>query len=419
MTVNELFYTPDQWPQVEAHLAATGITRYERQRLDLNNAGAGWRTVARVQPGEAPAPSNALDTAPLDTAAEMRLLNRIFREHKLGVEVDPLLILDKDPSMVIYGLKLGAGARINAVEMRLRELSEALGRHRRKLTPVRLRANPLALETPHPQLQPLPLPAKLALPPGCGAVGDSYSFTGKNIELVDMATTAHMLIAGTTGSGKSTLLASLLLSLCAATPPDQLRLVLIDLKNEDLVPFANLPHCNRLAIDSESAEAALEWVYREKDHRVAGGRQKYQRLVLVIDELAELMHDSAVTRMLASILAIGRSKGIHCIAATQKPTAAVVGSIAKANFTTRFVGRVLSPDDSRVAAGQRHVGAEQLPGAGAFIRIDGADLRRFQAYYVSAGDVEHAVANIKAKWTQQAPIAWGDAVMPEEQPRGR
>lgn len=77
MTVNELFYTPDQWPQVEAHLAATGVTRYERQRLDLNNPGAGWRTVARVQPGEAPAPSNALDTA-----AEMRLLNRIFREQQ-------------------------------------------------------------------------------------------------------------------------------------------------------------------------------------------------------------------------------------------------------------------------------------------------------------------------------------------------
>jgi DNA segregation ATPase FtsK/SpoIIIE-like protein len=125
-------------------------------------------------------------------------------------------------------------------------------------------------------------------------------------------------------------------------------------------------------------------------------------MLLVIDELAELARMKPVMQQLASILAIGRSKNINVMAATQKPLGAIVGSVAKANFTSRLVGRVMSPDDSRVAAGISGIGAEYLPGQGAFLRIEGMDVRRFQAYYVP--DVETWTRPIQDKWYQQMEL---------------
>jgi DNA segregation ATPase FtsK/SpoIIIE-like protein len=108
--------------------------------------------------------------------------------------------------------------------------------------------------------------------------------------------------------------------------------------------------------------------------------------VLVIDELAELSR-LKLNRYLASILAIGRSKAINVIAATQHPLANVVGgSTAKANFTERLVGRMLCADDAKVAAGMSGSGAEYLPGRGSFLRINGAEARRFQAYWADDFD---------------------------------
>jgi len=43
----------------------------------------------------------------------------------------------------------------------------------------------------------------------------------------------------------------------------------------------------------------------------------------------------------------GREAGIHVVAATQRPSAALVGGLMKANFPVRLVGSVVSPEDAR------------------------------------------------------------------------
>lgn len=143
----------------------------------------------------------------------------------------------------------------------------------------------------------------------------------------------------------------------------------------------------------------------EKNQRVESGRQRYQRWVLVIDELAELTHMTDIAKPLASILAIGRSKRIHVIAATQKPTAAIVGSVAKGNFTSRLVGRVLSAEDSRTATGQAQLRCELLPGNGSFLRIEGPDPVRLQGYYMDADEVDLHVQRIVSQWTRQQSLS--------------
>jgi S-DNA-T family DNA segregation ATPase FtsK/SpoIIIE len=258
---------------------------------------------------------------------------------------------------------------------------------------------PLALEVPHPAAEPLLLPDGLTLPPHSMILGESYNFAGAQAEVANLDEVPHVLIAGTTGSGKSNLLSNLLYTLCLHTSPADLRLVLIDLKNEDLQPFVDLPHVEQAALSMGQAAEAVRFTLEEKDQRVRDGRYRRQRLLLVIDELAEMARIKGAMQQLASILAIGRSKRINVIAATQKPVAAVVGSTNKANFTLRLVGRVLSSDDARVAAGQSGTGAEYLPGRGSFLRVDGAEVRRFQSYYVE--DMTAQVEPVKFRWHEQ------------------
>lgn len=343
---------------------------------------------------------------------EIALINRFMRDYRLNAAVSERTSHVAGRAYIVLGITLGAGARIGMIESRLRELAEVLSAYRGAPTPVRLRQMPLAIEIPHPSPEVI-TPGRVDLPPHTMLCGQTYSFDGGvSHESVALAATPHTLIAGTTGSGKSVLLSCMLWSLCANTSPEEVGLMLVDLKNEDLLPFANLPHVFNFASSINEAEEAIAWMHNEKEVRVrVPGRRK--RIVLVIDELAELARLKDPMRQLASILAIGRSKNINVIAATQKPLGAVVGSVAKANFTTRLVGRVMSPDDARVAAGVSGTGAECLPGRGAFLRVEGMELRRFQSYWLP--DLDNLMPGIVDRWTEQLPIRREWIVAPAEQ----
>jgi DNA segregation ATPase FtsK/SpoIIIE-like protein len=87
----------------------------------------------------------------------------------------------------------------------------------------------------------------------------------------------------------------------------------------------------------------------------------------------------------------GRQAGIHVIACTQKPTAAVVGTLVKANFPARLVGAVVSPEDAKVATGVAGTGAERLSGRGDFLLLVRGEMVRLQAAYASTKDVDQIV----------------------------
>lgn len=83
--------------------------------------------------------------------------------------------------------------------------------------------------------------------------------------------------------------------------------------------------------------------------------------VLIVDEV-QAIEGRSVLKALNNILAMGRSSGMHCILATQHPSAAVLGNEMRVNCPTRLVFRVASQSDSRVALGDS--GAERLLGLG-------------------------------------------------------
>ena len=87
----------------------------------------------------------------------------------------------------------------------------------------------------------------------------------------------------------------------------------------------------------------------------------------------------------------GRQAGIHLVACTQKPTAALIGAAMKANFPVRLVGATASKDEARYATGIKDSGAEKLEGKGDFLLVARGDALRFQAAWLGRDDLAAVV----------------------------
>lgn len=221
---------------------------------------------------------------------------------------------------------------------------------------------------------------------------------------------AHCLIAGTTGSGKTELARTLIASLVRHQKPRDVQLALFDPKQHGFAAFARTPHL-LFPIVSASDEmlGRLGYLVAEMERR---DRERIERprIVLVIDELADVLVScgSEVEGLLTRLVQRGRSAGLSVVACTQKPTASAVGTLMRANFPVRLVGRVTSADDARVAAGIGGTGAEKLAGRGDFLLIAGGQVIRFQAAQTSARDVAMSAA---PRHAQVAEASFGSRML--------
>lgn len=258
----------------------------------------------------------------------------------------------------------------------------------------------LALEVPRPDptaVALLPLCARLRQVPACTAlIGLDEQGTPLLLAL-GSPDVAHVLIAGSTGSGKTVLARAIVASLAARSHRRQLQFVLMDPKGWGLAPFAGLPHllCPVLR-DPAAIVARLEWLAEEMLRRDRQGIAA-PRLVVVVDELAEVVAScgASAVEALTRLTQRGREAGIHVVAATQKPTAALLGPLMKANFPVRLVGSVASAEDARVATGLGGTQAERLLGQGDFLLVCRGQLCRFQAAHATPEELRSLVAQLR------------------------
>ena len=139
----------------------------------------------------------------------------------------------------------------------------------------------------------------------------------------------------------------------------------------------------------------LSKLQRIMELRIAGHDTSKTIHLICVDEILEAVkHYPQIKAIIERFTALGRSNQIYVLAATQHPLASDIGSIIKANFTTRLVGKVTSSEASKLAAGISKVGAESLPGDGSFILVDGGKRTRFQAYFVEGEETQTVVASI-------------------------
>lgn len=325
---------------------------------------------------------------------EIQIINGLLEAHQVRTRRG--LTMCVRSSFIAYGLHLASGEQIKRVGAVTGEISNALTLHRQQVgfrgqALVRLRPDyPLGLEVPHPAPTPLSwCSANLCTGEGVGVVGRSYTLDGPQEEYLSLDEHYHTLVAGVSGGGKSTLMRMALATMVRNSAPDKVRLLLVDLKNDDLTVFGQLPHVIGYAGDLENAVAAVQYTHQVKEWRIANQINDF-RLLLVIDELMELAASRETLLLLARILTTGRSLGIHVMAGTVHPAASVLGGVVAAGFTVRFVGAVDSVTTANTIARRKGSGAHLLTHKGDFIRIEGNEMRRMMGYYLPKGETLEA-----------------------------
>jgi len=122
-------------------------------------------------------------------------------------------------------------------------------------------------------------------------------------------------------------------------------------------------------------------------------------IIVVVDELADLMHTSAadVEMAVARLTALGRAAGIHLIIATQRPSVDVVTGVIKSNIPARIAFQVASKQDSRVILDAN--GADKLLGKGDMLYLPPGSpkLVRAQGTLVLDDEIRRIVEFIAAK----------------------
>ena len=244
----------------------------------------------------------------------------------------------------------------------------------------------------------------LAIPLGRGVSGEPI--------VSDLSTMPHLLIAGTTNSGKSICIASITMSLVLNNHPDDLKLVMIDPKRVELKRFSGLPHLyGEVETEVERIMGVLRWATTEMENRyrlletirarnldsfnakmAKAGKPKLPRIVILIDELADLMLNSAeqTQDQIVRLAQKARAIGIHLVVATQRPSVDVVTGVIKANFPTRIAFTVASQVDSRVILDQP--GAETLLGRGDMLFMHPeTGLQRSQGVMITDSEIRSVI----------------------------
>src|SRR5512147_1928827 len=327
--------------------------------------------------------------------AKADAIEMVLHQHKAPARVTGGHVT---PRWVQFLLQTNPGVKISRVESLSREIAVALGAPSARVT---TQGNAVRIEVPRSDPQLLKLFSLCArIPPsripfGTAVLGLADDGAPLLIRLPSPEV-AHVLVAGTTGSGKTALMQTIIMSLALLHHRRQMQFVLIDPKGRAFEPMEGLPHLLRpIVTQPDLAVQVLNDLVILMEQRDRS-RVTDPRVIVAIDELADLVQTGGPTVLeaLGRLVQRGREAGIHVVGATQKPSSAIIGPLVKANFPVRLVGRVVSADDARVAAGVGGTAAEKLTGRGDFVAVSGPGLIRFQAAYISGNEIEATVQQV-------------------------
>ncbi len=219
----------------------------------------------------------------------------------------------------------------------------------------------------------------------------------------------HGLCVGATGSGKSELLRTLVATLVATHPPDQVAMVLVDYKGgAAFAPFAGMPHVAGI-IDNLADEPGLiervhaslngEVVRRQrllKDTGNLANIDEYNaaresrpeleplpHLLVVIDEFGELIAaEEDFIELFLTIGRIGRSIGVHLLLSSQRIESGRLKGL-DTYLSYRLGLRTFSEGESQIVLDTPDAfHLPSLPGYG-FLKVDTSVYTRFRSAYVS------------------------------------
>jgi S-DNA-T family DNA segregation ATPase FtsK/SpoIIIE len=328
-------------------------------------------------------------------------IEMVLASHKVPARVTGGIVT---PRLIRFHLTTPLGVTVRKVASLSEEIALSLGAPSCR---IQRREGQVEVEVPRSEgkvVPLLPLCRRLAARGAAGqpAIPPHTAVLGLDQEGVPLLlrlpspNVAHVMIAGTTGSGKTALARTIVASLALNNSQRSLQLVLIDPKGRGFLPFEGLPHLLVPVVTRvDDALPLLSRLLAEMERRDAEGRSE-PRLVVALDELADLVQVGGreVELALTRLTQRGREAGIHLVACTQKPTAAVIGGLMKSNFPVRIVGSVPSPEDAKVATGMGGTGADRLLGQGDFLVVAQGQVTRMQAAYASVAVLRELVSKV-------------------------
>ncbi len=354
-----------------------------------------------------------------DFHVRAELLEDSLRE--FGIEAK-VVNIDKGPVITRYELQPAPGVKVHSIASLAEDIGLAMKSHNVHVNPV---AGKGTIGVDIPNITSAMVCLREAIE--SNGFQNQHSLLplalGKKISgqplISDLTAMPHLLIAGTTGSGKTVCINSLIISFLYRATPNEVKMVLIDPKMVELMPFNGLPHLIVPVVTNASkAVAALEWAVEEMDSRyrilskamtknIASYNQKKDKaaelpqslpyIVIVIDELADLMlvASKEIEGCIARLAQLSRAVGIHMILATQRPSVDVITGVIKANFPSRISFKVASKVDSRTVLDLN--GADKLLGKGDMLFIPPGTSKplRAQCSFVSDREIERVVNFIK------------------------
>lgn len=237
---------------------------------------------------------------------------------------------------------------------------------------------------------------------------------------MDISKMPHLLVAGATGQGKSVCINSIIVSMLYKATPDEVKLILIDPKKVEFVPYNGLPHLLvPVVTDPKKAAGSLQWAVGEMERRYQlmeslGVRDIHNfnvktkddptyeyipQIVIIIDELADLMMTAPdqVEDSICRLAQKARAAGMHLILGTQRPSVDVVTGLIKANIPSRISCKTTSQVDSRTILDM--AGAEKLIGRGdmLYAPVGAPKPMRVQGSFVHEDDVAKVTDFIRSK----------------------
>lgn len=254
--------------------------------------------------------------------------------------------------------------------------------------------DPLAANLPYDEDPAPALPVSAPWRIGVDEQGDPVT--------IDLARSAHLLIAGATRSGKSVCTYSLLvhvLRMGAAA-----RLLVADPNDTTIAPFENLVAWSTSETSPDEPTAMLRWVRAEMDRRkpVLRDLQKDKLevedfgadlplLVVVIDEAANYLRHAdkklaqAFRDELMAVVAQGAKYGVRLVLITQRPDSTILDTATRAQLSARISFRVEDQETAKMVFPDLADPAALLrlkPGVG-FMREVGQPARRIRAMHLA------------------------------------
>lgn len=300
-----------------------------------------------------------------------------------------------------FTMKPSRGVRMSEFEKSAKDLAIALKARSVRVEAPIMGTDLVGVEIPATERKFSPWTPELAVP-GTLSVPIGIDVYGETVRK-DLAVMPHLLVAGATGSGKSVFLHALIKALTSQNEPSDLRMVLIDPKRVEFSLYKSLPHLEMPPIYDAIKATQVLWALvdemedryttlekhgcRNIDEYNSNNSAKMSKMVIVIDELADLMlqKEEAENTVEVAIIRLAqkaRASGIHLVLGTQRPSVDVITGLLKANMPARIALSVFSETDSRVILDTG--GAEQLVGKGDLLFLDPSTrgLTRLQGFSV-------------------------------------